>query len=218
MSVAWSFSALKSFTNCPRRYNEVNRLKNYKDQGFTASTGVDIHSHLELAVKENRPIPAPYQHYQGMIDVLKLMPGDKLPEHQMTFTSNMQTTTWFAKDAWLRYAADLLIVDRDAAVAHLVDYKSGKSKYADTEQLKLGALCVFATEPKVAKVRGALIFTGEERLIKATYVRAEVPRYWEPFMVTYNQLIKAVDVDSFAPKTSGLCKTCPVETCEYHKG
>jgi PD-(D/E)XK nuclease superfamily len=216
--IAWSFSALKTFSNCPRKYNEVNRLKRFKDTGFEANEGITVHQHLENAVKHNTPIPAPYSHYQRMIDALTAIPGQKQPELKMTFTAQMQPTSWFGKDAWLRYAADLLIVDKDSKKAHLVDYKSGKAKYADTEQLKLGAICTFSMHPDIQTVKGALIFTGEEKLIRACYSRENVQRYWEPFMTTYQQLITAVNTDSFAPRKNGLCSRCPVTSCEYHKG
>lgn len=218
MAVApsWSYSALKTFGTCPRRYNEVNRLKRVKDMSFAASTGTAIHELLEAAVKHNTPIPAPYNHLQPVINALTALPGVKHTEHKMAFNAQMQPSSWYDKGTWLRYAADLLIVNGNTA--RIADYKTGKSRYADTEQLKLGALCVFATQPEVHTVKGALIFTSEAKLIKDTYSRDKTPQYWAPFMATYGQIVKCIDTETWVPKTSGLCKTCPVTTCEYNKG
>lgn len=217
--INWSFSALKSFKNCPRRYNEVSRLKRVKEAPFDAtSKGLVVHKHLEDAVTLGTPVPAPFTHYQSIIDTLVAIPGEKAAERQFTFTAEMTPVSWFSKDAWLRYAADLLITNDDKALAHLIDYKSGKSKYADTEQLKLGALCVFYTYPHIDRVKGALVFTSESKMIPATYTRDNIARYWEPFMGTYNQIMRCVEVDQWTPKPSGLCASCPVTSCENHKG
>lgn len=213
---SWSFSALKTFGNCPRRYNEVNRLKRVKDTSFAANTGITIHGHFEAAIKHNAPLPQPYVHLQSVVNALVALPGEKYAEHQMAFTAQMTPSSWFDKGTWLRYAADLLVVN--GQVARLADYKTGQAKYADTEQLKLGALCVFATRPEVHTVKGALIFTAESKLIKDTYTRDKTQQYWTPFMATYSQIIKCIDADTWIPKKSGLCKTCPVTTCEYNKG
>lgn len=216
--VNWSFSALKAFENCPKRYNEVNRLKRVKDDSFAAGRGVDVHKMLENAVAFNQPIPDPYTHYQKYIDAFRAIPGDKYPEYQLTFTSDLQPRSWFAKDAWLRFAADLAIIDKPKATAFIVDYKTGKSKYADTEQLKLGACCVFTQHPEIHTVKGGLLFLGEEKFIQATYTRDQQTHYWTPFLRVYQQLLVCVAADTFVPKQSGLCKTCPVKTCEYNPG
>jgi hypothetical protein len=215
--ISWSYSAQKTFTNCPRRYNEVNRLKRVKDESFAASSGVDIHAMFENAIKHKTPMPPAYAHLQPIANALDAIPGEKLTEHKMAFTPQMQKSSWFDKGTWLRYAADLLILNK--SVARIADYKTGKSAaYADTEQLKLGALCVFTERPEIQTVKGALIFTAANKLIPATYTRDKCAQYWAPFMQTYGQIIKSVEADKWVPRSSGLCKTCPVKSCEYNKG
>ena len=51
----------------------------------------------------------------------------------------------------------------------MVDYKLGKSKYADLGQLELMALAIFKMFPEVKKVKGALLFLSEGKLVPSMY-------------------------------------------------
>lgn len=218
MSLAWSYSAIKDYENCPRKWNEVRRLKRFKDTSFAQSTGLDVHKHFEDAVDKGTPFPPAYAHYQKYVDKLLAIPGVKYPEYEMAFNERMEPRGWFDKDVWLRSAADLLIVDDKKPTAFTVDYKTGKSKYADTTQLKLVAICTFTLFPTVHKVKAALMFPHEEKFIQAEYVREKKQYYWEPFMATYAQMTRAVEKDTFPERPSGLCGSCPVSTCVHYKG
>ena len=55
----------------------------------------------------------------------------------------------------MRGIADLLIVDEESLTAWVVDYKTGKDKYPDKEQLTLMSLMVFAHFPIIRVVKSA---------------------------------------------------------------
>jgi hypothetical protein len=80
------------------------------------------------------------------LDKLKSMKGEKLCELKMGLTENLEACGFFDKDVWFRGVADLIVLDREAGVAKVIDYKTGKSaKYADKGQLELdGVSCVQA--------------------------------------------------------------------------
>lgn len=214
---SWSYSALKDFNNCPKKYNEVRRLKRFKDESFKQSEGLKVHDYFDAAFSKGQPIPQPYTHYNRFVEMFQNIKGVKMPEYEMAFTEKMEPRGWFDKDVWLRSAADLLIVRDDHHVAFSVDWKTGKSKYADTQQLKLTALCVWRLYPHVTEVRGGLLFPHEEKFIPATYQREQSPTYWQDFMTDYARLVNAVNKNDFPAKSSGLCKTCPVTSCEFNR-
>jgi hypothetical protein len=60
--IQWSFSSLKDFIGCPKRYQEVKVLKNYEFQPTAATTyGNKVHAALEAYVKDGAELPANYK-------------------------------------------------------------------------------------------------------------------------------------------------------------
>ena len=53
----WSFSSLKEYINCPKKYQEVRILKNYSfiDTPQTIY-GKEVHEALELYVRDGQPL------------------------------------------------------------------------------------------------------------------------------------------------------------------
>ena len=82
--IQWSFSSLKDFIGCPKRYQEVKVLKNYEFQPTAATTyGNKVHAALEAYVKDGAELPANYKQYQGYADGIIDIPGEKIVEYKM---------------------------------------------------------------------------------------------------------------------------------------
>jgi hypothetical protein len=215
--VAFSYSVAKDYETCPHKYNLVRRLKVVKDTSFEQSRGIDIHKMFEDATNGVARIPAPYEHYNKIHDKLMEIPGVKFPEYQMAFTTGMELRGWFDRDVWLRAAADLLIVNEDSPVAHLVDYKTGKPQYADMTQLQLTSVCIFNAFPHVKRVKTALLFPHVEKMMTGACVVADANQYWTPFMQTYSRILRSVETNDFPKKPNYLCAKCPVKDCEFNR-
>ena len=80
----WSYSSLKDFAGCPKRYHEIKILKNFEFVPTEAIlVGQRIHSAIEHYIKDGTPLPKNYLHYKEYIDPILELPGEKMVEHKM---------------------------------------------------------------------------------------------------------------------------------------
>lgn len=214
--IKWSFSSLKQYKTCPKQYYELRVAKNYLPrEGDDARYGKEVHTALEEYVRDGKPLPKFYQNFRKMVDPLLDIPGTKYCEHEMALTLDRQPCKFDAENYWVRGIADLLIVDGD--IAFVVDYKTGKTGYADTSQLKLMALMVFAHFPSVDTVKSGLMFVSYDTFIPETYYRNEADTYWETFIPMLERLEIAFDNAVWPAQPTGLCRRhCPVESCKFY--
>lgn len=216
--IAWSYSVISSFKKCPAQYKAVRVDKLYPYvQGPEAAEGERQHLAFENYVKKSEPLPDNMAHHKPMMDSLIAIPGSKHAEFEIVLDQHGAWTGWRSQTAWLRAKLDLLIkVSPEEAI--VVDFKTGKSRYADTSQLKLGAAMLFKTHPSLQRVKAALLFTKENKPVTAEYTRDKESEYWQEFMTEYAILVRAHEQNAFYPKPSGLCKSCPHVVCPNHRG
>lgn len=213
----WSFSGIKLFEQCPRKYYHLKIKRDFKEEGSDATRyGEEFHSAAEHYVDGTADLPAHFEFARAALDKLKAMPGEKLCEYKMGLTEDLEPCEMDDPNVWWRGIADLVIMD--GARAKVLDYKAGKSaKYADKDQLELMALAVFKHFPDVEEVDAALLFVVAKAFIKDHYKRAGAPKLWAKWMQRYNRIIIAKDSGTWNPKTSGLCKAyCAVLSCNHN--
>jgi ATP-dependent helicase/DNAse subunit B len=214
---AWSYSKIKSFENCPKQFYHTNVLKEFPFQDTTATIyGKEFHTACEEYIRDGKPLPPQFSFMEETMQRLAAMPGDKHCELKMGLTADLEPCDFFAKDVWFRGIADLIVIDGETA--RYVDYKTGKSsKYADTGQLQLMALAVFKHFPQVKKVKGALLFTIANDMVKQDYSVTDEGVLWKPWVQKYAALEKAFETGVWNPRPSGLCKKyCPVTECPHN--
>lgn len=214
--VQWSFSSLKDFTGCPKRYFEVKVAKNFESKITHAITyGKEVHSALENYVRDGAPLPANYQRFKDAVDALMDIPGIRFCEHEMALLPDRTPCSFNDSKRWVRGIADLLIVAGDTA--YVVDYKTGSDRYPDLDQLKLMALMVFAHFPEVEKVKGALLFILKNNLVSEDYTRSQVESLWERFIPKLKRLELSYQSNEWPATPTPLCGYCPVSTCEFNR-
>ena len=119
----WSYSSLKEYINCPKKYQEIRVLKNYTFQDTPQTIyGKEVHKALEDYVRSNTALAKNYERYKEMVDNLISIPGDKYCEHEMALTKDKTPCAFDDENRWVRGIADLLIVD--GSHAFIVDYKT----------------------------------------------------------------------------------------------
>jgi len=215
-TIQWSFSGLKDFIGCPKRYQEVKVLKNFEQKfNEAAQYGNKVHEALEKYVKDGTELPLNYQQFKAWADALIQLPGQKLTEHRMALTVDRQSCTWAAKNMWVRGIADLLIIDGEHA--RVIDYKTGSERYPEPKQLKLMALLVFSHYPEVKKVSGALMFIMKNVIIDEEYTRDMIDELWTAFTPDLERLSQAYENNVWPANPSALCRFCPVNTCQFYK-
>ena len=219
--VAWSYSSIKTFDQCPKKYFHLKVAKDVKDTaGPEADYGTQAHEVAEHYIKHGTPIPEKFKIMQPVVHALAKFPGEKHTELRLGVSltdTGYAPTTFFGKDVWWRGIVDLLIID--GAVAHMIDYKTGKNaKYADMKQLDLMAGAIFVHYPEVQKIKSGLAYVVSNEFPKKTHVRAEIDTYMSVFDKQLDQLEAALDSGMFNPKSGPLCGWCPVgDKCEHWK-
>jgi hypothetical protein len=215
--IAWSHTALKDYEGCPRRYHEVRVLKKYPFQETEATRyGNDLHKAIELYIQNQTPIDEKYVFVQPVVDALLKKPGRKMAEQKMAVTVDLKPCDWFAKDAWARGIADLLIIDDENMTAWVADWKTGNNKYPDRDQLRLMSLLVFAHHPHIRKVNSALIFVVKDDMVKAKMEVEEFTPGWQQYRERVAKIEASMANGVWNPKQTPLCGWCPCTGCEHN--
>jgi len=217
----WSFSSIKAFDQCPKKYYHLKVAKDYKEPLTDAITyGSEFHKAAELYIKEGVPLPPQFNYAKGALDNLNQLPGEKLCEYEMGLTENLDPCGFRDEQVWWRGIADLIILDREKGEARVLDYKTGKSaKYADTGQLELMALAIFKHFPEVRKVKAGLLFVIAKQFVKDNYNIDAAPTMWQKWLRDHDRMRFAYQTNVWNPRPSGLCKKhCVVVECPHNGG
>lgn len=216
-TVKWSYSSIKMFDQCPKKYYHLRVIKDVVDPPNEAAIyGKDFHSAAEHYVRDDTPLPPQFAFVKDTLDNLKHLPGDKYCEHEMGLTENLEPCGFKDPEVWWRGIADLLIINGDEA--RCIDYKTGKSaKYADTGQLELMALAIFKHFPQVKKVKAGLLFVISKNFIKDSYMAEQQDKMWTKWLTEYRRMKSAYNNNVWNPRPSGLChKHCLVLECPHN--
>lgn len=220
MAVTWSYSSIKTFDQCPKKYYHLRVAKDVKDEGGEAAIyGTAVHEAAELYVKSGQPIPNKFGFMQSVVDALVNLPGDKLPEQKLGLAKTEEgyaPVQFFAPNVWWRGIADLIILNGDRAIC--VDYKTGKSaRYADTKQLDLLAGAIFYHYPQVKRVKSALLYVISNEVVRKTHVVEERDAYLSAFDLELARLEVAMETGVFNAVSGPLCRFCPVVDCPNNR-
>lgn len=214
---AWSYSRLKAFSDCPRRFHETQILKNYTDTTTDQAWGNAIHAAMATALRDGTDLPTKFRILQKWVDQVRKVKGELLVEDdcQWAITREFQPTAWFAKDVWLRCIADAVKINYPAAM--VVDWKAGKSANVDPVQLMLTSLVMFIQFPKLDRVMSLFVWLKEDHKTVQTIYRAEAADRWAEILPRVQRFQQAFQQGNFPPQPGRFCRNwCPVKSCEYH--
>ena len=220
MTISHSYSGIKDYEGCPRRYHEVKILKKFKQKDTEATMyGTAVHKAFEEYVRDKKPLPATLAVYKPFVEPLAEFKGDIRCEEKLGIRANFTPCGFFDKDVWFRGIPDYLAINHDKGIARVADYKTGKSsRYADSAQLELMAAMVMIHHPDVHTVKGALLFVVVGDVIKSEYTRSQLPEILSKWAGRAGAIESAVVHGVWNPRSSALCKFCPVSTCENYNG
>ena len=219
MSTVWSFSSLKTFQQCPRKYYHLKVAQDVVDKPHEAAMyGSAVHKVAEDHVKDGVPVPKKYEYMNPILSVLQSIPGTKHCELELGLTEELAPCAFHAPDVWWHGIIDLLVVDEDKQLAHMVDYKTSKNaRYADLKQLDYMAVGVFAHFPEITQIKSALLFVVSNDIVKKTHYSDKKAEYVQSAVVDLDRMQKAKDSGVWNPVRGPLCKFCPVRTCEHNR-
>lgn len=216
----WSYSSLKTFEQCAKKYYHLKVLKDVKDEGSEATIyGNEAHKAAEDYVSAGTPLPARFSYMQKTLDALLAIPGEKYCELKLGVElsdTGYLPCEFFGEEVWWRGIADLLIINGDTG--YLVDYKTSKNaKYADTKQLDILAAAVFTRFPELRKLKSALAFVVSNEFVKKEHTSDLRKSYFATFTPELDRLSVAEDTGVWNANSGPLCKFCPVTTCEHNR-
>ena len=216
--VKWSYSGLKDFETCKRKYYEVKVLKKYPREETDATIyGTRLHEQAELFIRDGRPLDDEFKFLQPVLDSLAAMPGRKMPELEMALKHDLTPCPFDSDAYWVRGIADLVIVDEEKGTARVYDFKSGSDRYPDTDQLTLMSLLVFKHFPHINKVTSGLLFVLKNSIVKHKVVREQETALWWRYRDRVTDIAMAHATGVWNPTQSGLCrKFCPVVHCPHN--
>ena len=220
MAITWSYSSIKNFQQCPKKYYHLNVAKDIKESSNTALVyGNEVHKAAEKYIKNNEPLPQSFAYIQDVLDALNRIPGEKHCELRLGLAKEgeeYKPCEFFSDNVWWRGIVDLLIVQKD--VAFMIDYKTSKNaKYADTKQLDLLATAIFVHFPEVNQINSALIFVVSNEFVKRTHFRDGSKSYIAPFEYDVTRIEDALQSGVWNAVAGPLCGWCPVKTCINYK-
>jgi len=219
MSVKWSFSSLKLFQQCPRKYYRTKVVKDIVEPDTTATLyGKSAHTAAEEYIRDGKEIPAQFAYMKPMLDRLASVSGNKFCEIKLGITEDLEPCEFDAPNVWWHGVADLVVINEEKQLAHSVDYKTSKNaRYADTMQLDLIAVGLFAKYPDIKKIKSALLFTVSGDLITAEHYVDKKDDYIKKPAMGVERLQKAFETKVWNPNSGPLCKFCSVKDCEYNR-
>lgn len=220
MSTVWSFSSLKTFQQCPRKYYHTKILKDVKESDTTATLyGKEMHTAAEEYIKNGVALPPKFEYIKKSLDMLNEIKGEKYCEVKLGLDKNLESCDFDAPNVWWHGIADLVVINQEKQIAHSIDYKTSKSaRYADVGQLDLVACGLFAKFPMIQRVKSALLFVVSKDIVKAEHHRSHINKYFEKPTRDIIRIEKAKETGVWNPSTSALCRFCPVATCEHYGG
>jgi CRISPR/Cas system-associated exonuclease Cas4 (RecB family) len=216
----WSYSSLKTFEQCPKKYYHLRVVKDVKDEGSEATQyGQELHKAAEDYLKDNTPIPPKFAYIQQVVDAIKEIPGEKHCELKLGVKrtdAGYEPCGFFDKDVWWRGIGDVVVVQDD--VAFSLDYKTSKNaKYADMKQLDILAAALFTHFPQIKKVKSALAFVVSNEFIHKEHFADMRDSYFATFEPELDRLAAAEESGVWNTNTGPLCKFCPVHHCEHNR-
>lgn len=220
MNITWSYSSLKTFEQCPKKYYHLKVVKDVKDEGSEATLyGQELHKAAEDYIKEGKPIPPKFGYIQETVDAIKNIPGEKHCELKLGVRktdTGYEPCGFFDKDVWWRGIGDVIVVQDELAFS--LDYKTSKNaKYADLKQLDILAAALFTHFPQVKKIKSALAFVVSNEFIHKEHFAEMRDSYFAAFEPDLDRLATAQETGVWNTNTGPLCKFCPVVSCEHNR-
>ncbi len=213
---AWSYSALKNFETCPKRYYHYNVWKDVKEpESQQLVDGNNLHRHFENRIAKGTPLPLGYGMHERLLASVVNAPGETYTEQKLAITSAFEPSVYFGPNVWFRTQIDAAKVRGDG-IAVIFDWKTGKPA-ADITQLQLMAAAIFIHMPAVQRVKAALVFVGHDATEKAEFTRQDQTEIWGEILPRVRRVDNARRSQEYPPTPSGLCKKyCAVTSCPYH--
>ena len=208
--LAWSHSRRKTYLDCPRQLWHNIAPKGHPDrveyvQTAAMAAGNEVDDALTNRIGKGTPLPTKFAPYEPLAQIVLAAPGTKYTQLKVTFDQQFQTCGWFDKQAWLRSAYDVAIVN--GAHAFIGDWKNG-ALWPDSEQLRLFAATAFMLFPEVDVIDTSYIWLKHGVTTDETYHRRELTDLWQTFLPDVERMQISHRTNHWPATPARGAKTC----------
>lgn len=217
MSEIFSFSKINLFRTCERQFEAKYVTKEVVFQPTAATQwGVEVHKAGEDAINDGKPLTPRYALLQPYLNTIINTEGVKRAEVEYAITKDLKPCDFWDKSAMLRGKLDIEI--NQGSRVQILDWKTGKAKPSDFNELRCFSVLTFLNNPEVEKTRNTYIWLkGDSKPTVEIQNRSNIISLLEPLQDTMDKIERALESDTFRPVRSGLCKSwCDVVDCKYN--
>lgn len=204
---AWSASRLSTWEQCPKKARYLYVEKRAEPKSAAMQKGTDIHKQAEAYMQDRRKgavCPPALSAFATDLTTIRAE-FDYAPEEQYALDKRLNRVEWFDPAVWLRAIVDLRYNTGPVSMG-AVDYKTGKIREKDAEQMELYALVLFAAHPEVRKIRTRLWYTEAQVESNADYERGK--HYRKLVSKWRARSVRMLMDQTFEATPSVLCKWC----------
>lgn len=214
---SWSYSQLKNYETCPRRYYHYSVARDVVEPESEAlRKGHEVHAAFDRRVRKKTPLPESMAMYEPLLIRLAGMAGQTKTEQKLALDADLAPSSWRSPTTWFRIMLDFVNIKPTKRIAAIIDYKTGKPD-DDLTQLQLSAATVFAYHPGVEVIRAALMFINHDEVEQAEYTRNDITEIWSEVLPRVRKLVQARQAESYPPRPGGLCRRyCAVVSCPFN--
>jgi len=226
-----SASSLKTYTQCPRKYYFTYIDKQPKKDWGHLELGNFVHGVLEDFHNQLKDDNIGEDDWGELLTTIcknrvsefKLEPEQKRASKEMLKLyldllrrDGLPNVLFNEKDFNIKLKDDLIIrgfidrIDSDPDLGfHIVDYKTGKSKYLDDFQLLIYGIYLLNENPDVAKFKASYLALAEgSKMLSYTFTKTDVQRVVSKIIAIADQIRED---KTWEPKPQFLCSYCDFE-------
>lgn len=222
---SWSYSKLKNYETCPRRYKAIDVDKSIEQPRSDAlDRGDELHDAMKNRVQGSTPLPSHLIYMESWAEKLtRVLHPFQIIQCELKLSTNRdgKPTGYFDKSTWYRGRIDyfrLMPTGRENDdYGHVVDYKTGRPpKFTDNTQLMLNAWTIFQHYKTVQNCRVDYLWTEYNDTSHEIYRRDDIPQHMAELTPRVSAMETAHKTNDFPPKPGGLCENyCDVVSCEF---
>ena len=222
--LAWSWSRLSTFEQCPRKFYLQNISKELKYvQSPQAKRGEKMHKLLEICAKQimehghcsAQTANLNYVDIEQVIPLLKkliagadevLIEEGSNEKEKYGINAEFKKVSYFDKKVWFRFAIDFARKFGNKAV--IADWKTGNN-YGYNDQLKMmAAIIMEIIWPDVDEVKACYIYLDKGESSCRVFKRAELDDMWDDLIDRAGAIERAREKNEWPCKKNNFCNWC----------
>jgi len=213
----WSYSRLKNFETCPKRYYHYEITKDVREpESAQIIAGNALHEAFRARVAEGKKLPLGMGQHEKLLAKLASASGEIMCEQKLGLKDDLSPSAFFGKGVWFRTVLDYVRIFPDGQTALVIDYKTGKPATDDT-QVALCALTLFQHVDKLQRVRTGLWFVNYDQIVHREFERNDVFKIVDNTLPRVAAMVRARADQEYPAKPGPFCRRwCAVTSCQFH--